>query len=92
MSNLPVCNPDINPETVVAHRGFGHWIGQLKVFIDREFNLTSHTYGSNPRLLQFEYSYQRVTLSVDLLVSPYWSNPRDFYQFLRRVSKDSRDT
>ena len=70
---------DISVGAVCSYDGFGHWTSQLEDFIRKEFGIESKT---PYRSVQFECSYQGVTLSVDLLVSPYWSNPRDFYQVL----------
>ena len=34
--------------------------------------------------VNFSYKVsQGLSIDVDLLVSPYWSTPQDFYQFLR---------
>ena len=63
----------------------------LKVFMKEELNLTARTPGRNHRSVQFAMSYKNVTLQVDLLVSPYWSNPEEFYNFLRRIPKEKRD-
>ena len=63
----------------------------LKVFMEEEFNLTTKTPGRNHRSVQFAISYKNVSLQVDLLVSPYWSNPGEFYDFLRRIPKEKQD-
>lgn len=45
----------------------------------------------NHRSVQFEYYYEGVTLAVDLLVSPFWDSPREFYLFLRRIPREKRN-
>ena len=72
-----------------AQNGFKKWVGLLKAFVEEEFNLPS-TPRYNNRSVQFSIPYNGVLLAVDLLVSPYWETPRDFYQFLQGVPKDSR--
>ena len=75
-----------------AQNGFKKWVDLLKVFMEEEFDLSSNasTPGYNNRSVQFPIQYNGVVLAVDVLVSPYWDTPRDFYQFLRGVPKDSR--
>jgi hypothetical protein len=89
--DLVLYSRDITAEVVLLYNGFGNWTSQLKEFIEREFGITSYTPGYNNRSVQFKCSYQGVNLSVDLLVSPFWSNPREFYQFLESLSRERRD-
>ena len=65
-----------------SDNGFDRWTFPLKKFIKEEFEIESKTPGNYNRSVQFECSCQGVNLEVDLLVSPFWSNPGDFYQFL----------
>ena len=82
---------DISAVVVCSHNGFGNWTSQLKEFIEKEFGIKSYTPGYNNRSVQFKYSYQGVNLNVDLLVSPFWSDPRVFYQFLVTLSRERRE-
>ena len=72
------------------NNGFDQWIGDLKEFIEREFRITATTPGYNHRSVQFDF-YVGGKLSVDLLVSPYWNTPEEFYHFLRRIPKENRN-
>ena len=81
---------DITAEVVLLYNGFGNWTSQLKVFIEKEFGIKSYTPGYNTRSVQFKYLHNGVNLSVDLLVSPFWSDPREFYQFLVPLSRERR--
>ena len=47
--------------------------------------------GYQRRSLQFIIYPCGVKLKVDLLVSPYWTNPREFYMFLERIPSDKRE-
>lgn len=58
-----------------------------KSVYDGEFNLKSTTISA--RSVQFDCSYEGVTLSVDLSVSPYWEYPSNFYHFLRGTPKET---
>ena len=71
--------------------GFKRWVDMLKVFMEEEFNLRTSTPGYNHRSVQFDIRYKNEPLKVDLLVSPYWNNPEEFYNFLRRIPTEKRD-
>ena len=73
---------DISVGAVCSYDGYSWWTTQLKEFIDKEFGIESKTPGKYHRSVQFVLVNQGVRLEVDLLVSPFWSNPRDFYQVL----------
>ena len=62
----------------------------LKVFVERNLQLTCTNPGFNQRSVQFQIRNDGVTLCVDLSVSPYWSTPRDFYNFLRQIPKQKQ--
>ena len=91
ISVYPFCFTDISAEAVYRENRFKRWVDMLKVFMEEEFNLTTSTPGYNHRSVQFDISYKNVTLPVDLLVSPYWDKPEEFYNFLRRIPKENRD-
>ena len=61
----------------------------LKVFVERNLQPNCINPGYNHRSVQFKIC-DGVTLSVDLLVSPYWNTPRDFYNFLRQIPKQKQ--
>ena len=85
------CFTDISAEAVYHENGFKRWVDMLKEFMEEEFNLTAKTPGQNHRLVHFDISYRNVTLPVDLLVSPYWNKPEEFYNFLSHIRKEKRD-
>jgi hypothetical protein len=85
--DLVLYSRDIRADDVIRQNGFHYWTAQLKEFIEREFGISSTIPGYNHRSVQFACQYEGVRLEVDLLVSPYWDPPSDFYQFLRRVPR-----
>ena len=85
------CFTDISPDAVYYENGFKKWVDMLKVFVKEEFDPKAETPGQNHRLVHFTFPHKIVTLPVDLLVSPYWNRPEEFYNFLRRIPKKSRN-
>ena len=75
---------------MVYENGFKKWIDLLKSFMERKFRLTCSTPGYNHRSVQFQIRYDGVDLCVDLLASPYWNTPPEFYLFLNRISKEKQ--
>ena len=68
---------------------FRPWISQLEEFICRVKGVSVQ----HADFFSVNFSYevsQGLSLEVDLLVSPYWSTPQEFYQFLREVPKQER--
>ena len=39
---------------------------------------------------QFSLDYGGMLIEVDLLVSPYWKSPAEFYDFLKQIVKEDR--
>lgn len=85
------CFTEISAEVVHREDGFKKWVDMLKAFMVEEFHRPAHTPGRNHRLVRFDITNDDVTLQVDLLVSPYWNYPKDFYNFLRHIPKEKRD-
>ena len=79
---------DIRAEVVYDQNGYKTWLTLLKSFIASEPNVSNVSY--NPWFVQFLFQYRGVRLDVDLLVSPYWDTPQDFYEFLRRIPTEKR--
>ena len=72
---------------------FQPWISQLKNFIQHFPDVRMQNRGGRGDWFSVEFSYQvshGVILEVDLLVSPYWDTPRDFYEFLKTVREEDR--
>ena len=72
---------------------FQPWISQLKRFIQHFPGVRMQNRGQRGDWFSVEFSYQvspGVILEVDLLVSPYWDTPRDFYEFIKTVKDDDR--
>lgn len=69
----------------MRYKGFGKWLDQLETFLERQPKvvITKRTKFS----VQFKFDD---IIDVDLLVSPYWNNQHDFYDFLRGVPKEER--
>ena len=77
----------------VVRAGFGEWLEILKPFVQTTFNVVGTVRGGyNTRSLHFALYYRGVQVEVDLLVSPYWQSPDEFYNFLNiNVRPEYRD-
>lgn len=85
--NPSLCvHADINQYTV-RDNGYQAWLGKLQHFLQqslgRKFKLDQLT----PHAVQFQYDGK---IDVDLLLSPYWSNQHQLYNFLRQVPEANR--
>ena len=73
---------------------FQPWLSQLKQFIGDIQNqglILKSPLTKDRFSVQFSYQVSHsLLLEVDLLVSPYWNTPQDFYDFLRHVPRDKR--
>ena len=78
----------ISAEAVCSTGSFYNWTTQLKQFIENEFGFECKI---PYRAVQFDFQHQGINLKVDLLVSPYWSNPQEFYRHLAPLPVKSRD-
>jgi len=71
----------------VEENGYKALLNKLQAFLEqtlgRKFKYTNKT----QHAVQFVYDGK---IEVDLLLSPYWSNPRLLYDFLRTVPEDKR--
>jgi len=66
---------------------FKHWLTKLDRFLEGHFRQSYSKTRMTQRSLQFEYG----GIEVDLLVSPYYDQPHEFYQFLKKIHPDERD-
>ena len=73
---------------------FKQWIIQLKAFIigfpGVQLKPSRSPYAD---YYSVQFSYQvsiGVSIEVDLLVSPYWNDQHEFYNFLRQVPQEER--
>ena len=69
----------------MRYMGFGKWLDKLQQFLEtlRNVKITKRTKYS----VQFKYDG---LIDVDLLVSPFWNNQDEFYDFLRGVPQEER--
>ena len=71
----------------MRENGYQAWLEKLKHFLQqslgRKFKLDKMT----PHAVQFEYGGK---IDVDLLLSPYWSDQHQFYDFLGQVPEAKR--
>ena len=69
---------------------FKKWISQLKEFIQHVRGVKLKR-GNECLSVAFSYKVtEDISLEVDLLVSPFWEHPDNFYQFLRTVPERDR--
>ena len=69
------------------------WISQLKEFMQDFPGVQLHYRGEMAESYSVQFSYEisrGILIEVDLLVSPYWNRPEDFYKFLREVPHAKR--
>ena len=74
---------------------FKPWISQLKAFIQHFPGVQLNYRGERAEFysLQFSYKISRgILIEVDLLVSPYWNRPEDFYMHISEESSTFRIT
>ena len=67
---------------------FKPWISQLKAFMQKFQGVHLHYRGEKAELYSVQFSYEisrGISIEVDLLVSPYWEHPEEYYDFLREV-------
>ncbi len=79
----------ITPQDVkAAGYQYDRWLRHLKKFLEERM---AGRVG-NIRLSRFavQFDYDNGTIDVDLLVSPYWEEPADFYDFLGTIKKKHR--
>ena len=72
---------------------FKPWISQLKAFMQIFQGVHLHYRGEKAELYSVQFSYEisrGISIEVDLLVSPYWEHPEDYYHFLREVPHGER--
>ena len=68
---------------------FEPWTSQLKSFIERVRGVTMRS-RSLEYSVQFAFNYRGMSIDVDLLVSPYWESPDEFYDFLKDIPHEDR--
>ena len=74
---------DINQHTV-RKNGFRPSLEKVKSFLQKSFG---GSFEETPHAVQVEYGGK---IDVDLLLSPYWSDPHQLYDFLRQVPEAKR--
>ena len=74
---------DISQHTV-RENGFRAWLEKMKSFLQRSFG---GSYKLTPHAVQFKYDGK---IDVDLLLSPYWSDPDQLYKFLGQIPEAKR--
>ena len=94
LKNLYTFSGFTGRDVLLSPTMFQPWLSQLKQFIDRIQGFTLKYPRSVDRLsVQFSYEVSHgLLIDVDLLVSPYWNEPQDFYDFLRQVPRDDRQS
>lgn len=68
----------------VRENGFRAWLEKVKSFLQKSFG---GSFKVTPHAVQFEYGGK---IDVDLLLSPYWSDPHQLYKFLGQVPQAER--
>lgn len=88
--DLVIYSRDISGQEVYDSNGFEQWIIQLRSFVEKQLGIRCKARGYNHRSVQFVVDRNGLPLEVDLLVSPYWNSPDEFYRFLGTVQKKQR--
>ena len=78
---------DINAHEM-ARKGKRTWTDTVKSFLRQTLGeQVTIKRGKIKHAVKFQYK----GIAADLLVSPYWDRPRDFYKFLCSLSEETRD-
>ena len=67
---------------------FKKWLQKLDQFLELQLRTSYVKTRMTLRSVQFTFKDK---IEVDLLVSPYFEKPKDFYEFLKSVPHDERD-
>jgi hypothetical protein len=88
--DLVIYSRDFTGEDVLEYEDkFEPWTSQLKSFIERVRGVTMRS-RSLEYSVQFAFNYRGMSIDVDLLVSPYWESPDEFYDFLKDIPHEDR--
>lgn len=71
----------------VRENGFRAWLEKVKSFLQQSLGRNFKLEQLTPHAVQFEYGGK---IDVDLLLSPYWSDPHQLYKFLGQVPQAER--
>ena len=66
----------------IIENGFEYWLSILVNFLDRKLPGSLTDINKTSRSLQFKFEYK---IDVDMLVSPFYREPRTLYRFLQRI-------
>lgn len=72
---------------------FKPWLSQLKQCVEQlpKVRIQERNENATQYSVEFSYAIGKTSIDVDLLVSPDWDEPCDFYDFLRdKVKKKDR--
>lgn len=84
---------DINPATIAGSRDpYRPWLSKMKEFLERVKDVVLDPVDPmRPAGHAVHFTY-KATVDVDLLISPMWSTPNEYYQFLRGVEERRRSS
>ena len=83
-------NLDLTGHDVLGQGGnmFLYWLQKLDRFLEHHFRKSYVKTRMTHRSVQFTFKDK---IEVDLLVSPYFGKPKEFYEFLKSVPHDEHD-
>ena len=84
-NNISILSTDISADEILySEEEFKPWLRRIKIFLENTL-VGYHFQRLRNRSLKFTYHHKGHDYDVDLLVSPYWEKPEDFYTFLKRI-------
>lgn len=75
---------DVDTHTM-RYQGYGKWLEKLEAFLITQPKVENLT--RNKFLIEFRFAD---LIDVDVMVSPFWNNQHEFYDFLRGIPKEER--
>lgn len=78
---------DISPEDI-ERKGYGKWLNRINQFFQSD-EILSESYQFQ-ELTETALGFDMEGVEVELMVSPHWGNPGDFYSFLESIIPQNR--
>ena len=78
---------DVTGQEILMQGGCNYWLEKLDTFLQQNCGSDYQKTGMTTRSVQFKFEG---IIDVDLLLSPFWDNEQQLYQFLKTISSRER--